>query len=93
MRTEKEISEAEDEMFDRVWFERKKVYITKLIDNEEAMPSKDVMDTMRKAYRDVEKKYGREELNIDDDFAWGFVNGKLSALRWVLGDDWDNLDT
>jgi hypothetical protein len=28
-----------------------------------------------------------------DDFDWGMLNGKLSALRWMLGDDWDVLDT
>lgn len=26
-------------------------------------------------------------------FEWGTVNGKLSALRWVLGEDWDELYT
>lgn len=28
-----------------------------------------------------------------DDFEWGMINGKLSALRWMLGGDWDVLDT
>ncbi|WP_425993127.1 hypothetical protein [Brevundimonas sp. TWP2-3-2] len=27
------------------------------------------------------------------DFEWGMINGKLSALRWMLGDHWDMLDT
>jgi hypothetical protein len=40
----------------------------------------------------MEKKYGKRNLLVDD-FGWGMFNGKLSALRWVLGDDWDMLDT
>lgn len=27
------------------------------------------------------------------DFEWGMINGKLSTLRWLLGDEWDFLDT
>ncbi len=27
------------------------------------------------------------------DFHWGMLSGKLSTLRWVMGDEWDNLDS
>ena len=30
---------------------------------------------------------------VESDFEWGMWNGKLSTLRWVLGEDWDFLDT
>jgi hypothetical protein len=36
---------------------------------------------------------GEENLGPYDDFEWDMVNGKLSALRWVLSEDWDMLDT
>jgi len=40
----------------------------------------------------VEEKYGAENLQLNN-FEWGMLNGKISALRWVLGDDWDELYT
>ena len=39
----------------------------------------------------VREKY--EDTGPWDDFEWGMINGKLSALRWILGDEWDMLDT
>ena len=54
---------------------------------------RDVWERARKAATEVEKKYGRKNLGPWDDFEWGMMNGKLSALRWILGDEWDNLDT
>ena len=41
----------------------------------------------------TEKQYGEENLGPWTDFEWGMINGKLSAIRWMLGDEWDMLDT
>lgn len=41
----------------------------------------------------VEGKLDEKDLGPWDDFEWGMISGKLSAIRWVLGDDWDMLDT
>ena len=45
------------------------------------------------AAKEVELRYGLENLGPWDDFEWGMLNGKLSAIRWMLGYDWDMLDT
>lgn len=34
----------------------------------------------------MRERYG-DDIGPWDDWGWGFVNGKLSALRWVLGDE------
>lgn len=34
-----------------------------------------------------------EEERVLSDFEYGMISGKLSALRWVTGDEWDMLDT
>lgn len=41
----------------------------------------------------VIQQYGEENLGPYSDFEWGMLNGKLSALRWVMGEDWDELYT
>lgn len=37
-----------------------------------------------------EEKYGIENLQFSR-FEWGMLNGKISALRWISGEDWDEL--
>ena len=47
----------------------------------------------REAAERIESRFGVDNLGPYTDFEWGMINGKLSALRWILGFDWDMLDT
>jgi hypothetical protein len=55
----------------------------------------EIEKAMREGIRQVEEKYGRDALmaTMADDLSWGMLSGKLSTLRWVLGEEWDFLDT
>lgn len=54
---------------------------------------RDIWEASENAARRVEQQYGVKELGPWDDFEWGMISGKVSALRWVLGYEWDMLDT
>jgi hypothetical protein len=102
-----EILDAMDLLFHQVWYNRHKnlrykieTGKEKLIDREpgpfkyrKGTTVRDVWKGALKAAARVEKKYGSDNLGPWSDFEWGMINGKLSALRWILGDDWDMLDT
>jgi hypothetical protein len=103
-----DILEIIEKLREQVWYNRHQVWLEKLTtgeaviieDNEERgkdpfglRTHRSIFEGARTAARKVEKKYGVEELGPWSDFEWGMINGKLSALRWVLGDDWDMLDT
>lgn len=97
-----------DDLFHKVGYNRHMVFRQKVeagrikIVENETFPVKDhlrravqrdVWEMALKAAARVEKQYGKENLGPWDDIEWGMINGKLSALRWVLGDEWDVLDT
>ncbi|MYV39548.1 DUF4935 domain-containing protein [Streptomyces sp. SID1328] len=79
-----DILEAQEECFDRVWYTRSIAHIAR-------NPSQE--DLGRKARERLEEKYGAENLLPESDWEFGYWNGKLAALRWVLGSEWDFLDT
>lgn len=89
-----EIQEAEQEFFDRIWYQRSMTHEWKC----ENSGGREGLENLRlvagSARRRVEEKFGgAEKLGPYDDFEWGMLNGKLSALRWILGSEWDFLDT
>jgi len=53
----------------------------------------DIWEGALRAAKKAEKLLGPENIGPYDDFEWGMLSGKLSALRWAMGDEWDNLDT
>jgi hypothetical protein len=92
-RTFAEILEAEQEYFDKVWYVRKLILLERIEAGEHESLPPELSDRMHAAMRAIEDRYGREHLGPWDDWGWGFVQGKLAALRWVLGSEWDFLDT
>lgn len=91
-----EILEAEGEFSDRVWYDRKLVLQNNIREGFEKESPPEIRKGMLAAMKRIESKYGGKAAlrnYYKDDFEWGMLNGKLSALRWVIGDDWDNLDT
>jgi hypothetical protein len=54
---------------------------------------RDIWERAKKAARKVEKRYGVENMGPWSDYEWGMINGKLSAIRWALGEEMDWLDT
>jgi hypothetical protein len=95
IRSVKQILAAQEEFFDRIWYDRSLVGEQADKRNGVKRP-KDIIKGMMAARKRVETKYGGKKALLNyykDDFEWGMMNGKLSALRWVLGDDWDFLDT
>jgi hypothetical protein len=104
-----EILEAEDLLFHQVWHNRHmnlrwsiehgKV---KVVDRDtwEAKGSRNdkyIIDTIwagaLRAAAATRKQYGADKFGPHTDFERGMINGKLSALRWLLGYEWDMLDT
>jgi pyrimidine deaminase RibD-like protein len=93
-RNDKSILKANDEFFDKVWWNRHQIWLEKIKSGEQPITKEEnlILKKAKQAAKKIEDKYGKKNLGWDD-FEWGMINGKLSALRWVLGDEWDMLDT
>lgn len=82
MRRVKEIKEYMDETFDKVWLMRTHPCDISSIEKERVKNVQRILET----YPDIpEDEYTNWES--------GYWNGILGALRWVLGDEKNDLDT
>lgn len=91
-RTEEEIHSIIDEFIDKIWYDRHQM-LKRRVENKQIKVDPKIWEGALKAAEMVEEKYGIENFGPPSDFEWGMFNGKLSALRWVVGLEWDMLDT
>lgn len=104
-----ELLEAENKLTTQIWYGRKWGIIAAVESGKQKRVPRDIWeastpeqrrglivdeiwDGMIAAMKSAEEQYP-EELGPWTDFEWGMLSGKLSAIRWVLGDEWDMLDT
>lgn len=92
LRRQNEILAAEQEFFDKVWHERHLLFRHRVESGEQTV-SPELWKRALEAAEQVRQTYSESQLGPYDEFEWGMISGKLSALRWALGDDWDMLDT
>ena len=102
-RSLREILDSMDELVDKVWYNRHQNHMWRIKHGEiEIIPEgtkrygpavihEHILAGAIKAAERIEGQY--DDTGPWDDFEWEMINGKLSALRWVLGDQWDMLVT
>ncbi len=92
MRRKREIVAAENEFLEKFWYICQ-LFMKKRFENGNATTAKGIRKKTQKTEENLFKKVGEEAFLPQDEFEWGMVNGKISALRWILGNEWDFLDT
>jgi len=76
---EKELFKALEEIEAKAWYNRNKAILRAREIKKEQMPE------VIKKERELEKKFGFDNLNKNyDDFEWGKLMGKLETLKWIL---------
>ena len=92
LRSIQSIVEAEEECFDKLWYNRCSFCHIRNWKSEYAKQYGTTKSLWKVAVynaKRIEKKYGKNNLGPCNDSELSVIDGKFSAIRWVLGDEWD----
>lgn len=94
-RNDKAIHKAYEEFWDKVWWHRHQVWLESLQAEKKPLTKerRALLTQAKRAASRIERKYGKRNLGWND-FELGILSGRMSALAWVMGAEWnESLDT
>jgi pyrimidine deaminase RibD-like protein len=94
-RNDQQILDAYNECWDKVWWNRHMARSRRVETGELDPPEgrEAALKIGAEAAARIEQRYPLDELELDD-FEFGLLSGRMSALSWVLGSEWnESLDT
>ena len=92
MRNKTEIQKVEQDLYEKLWLMR---HLILKDDNKDDL-EKFYETHSSKKEQEIRNKIKADEMlkiEMNDLFYMGKIMGELSAVRWVLGHEWDMLDT